>query len=249
VKNPFSAGSRPRPIPAPRAVKDSSTGRTGPLAEQFPASTAPTTAILVLGLAILVVSAAMLWWADPRREPDVTVSENAQNVAPVANGEEVAAETGRDAAEVGEVAGSAADDTSLPEAPRPDAADGAAVPSLPRIETEAEPPTPEMIGTVPVAETTEELLALEEIQRREVEADLATPSDETTAAVPPASPPKVRATATTWVNLRAGPADDAEVLMVVPGNAEIRAATGCNWCAVTYDGREGFIYKNFISYE
>jgi uncharacterized protein YraI len=101
---------------------------------------------------------------------------------------------------------------------------------------------------VAVAETTEELLALEAIQRREVEADLAETSTETTAAIRPDPGPRVAATATTWVNLRAGPSDDAEVLTVVPGDAEIQAEAGCNWCAVTYEGRDGYIYKNFIDY-
>ena len=101
---------------------------------------------------------------------------------------------------------------------------------------------------VAVAETVEELLALEEIQRREVEADLAKPSSETTAAVQPDIASKVAAIAKTWVNMRAGPSDDARVLMVVPGSADIQAETDCGWCAVSYDGREGYIYKTFISY-
>ncbi|MBO6903117.1 MAG: SH3 domain-containing protein [Rhizobiaceae bacterium] len=103
-------------------------------------------------------------------------------------------------------------------------------------------------SVVAVAETVEELLVLEEIQRREVEADLARRSSEITAAVQPESDPKVSAIATNWVNMRTGPSDDADVLMVVPGGANIQAETGCSWCAVSYDGRDGYIYKSFISY-
>ena len=48
------------------------------------------------------------------------------------------------------------------------------------------------------------------------------------------------------VNLRAGPSDEARVLLVVPADAGIQAARNCNWCEVVYEGRRGFIYKTFI---
>jgi len=60
------------------------------------------------------------------------------------------------------------------------------------------------------------------------------------------SPVLGTARVTQFVNLRARPSDDAEVLLVVPADAEIQAATGCNWCEVVYDGKQGFIYKSFI---
>lgn len=50
------------------------------------------------------------------------------------------------------------------------------------------------------------------------------------------------------VNLRAGPDNGARVLTVVPGGAAIEAEEDCNWCAASYDGRSGFIYKSFIVY-
>lgn len=105
-------------------------------------------------------------------------------------------------------------------------------------------------ASVPVAETEEQLLALEEAQRAEVEADVGPPSDEWTAAIAGTPGTALQpATTTNYVNLRAGPDDDAEVLMVVPALARIEAEAGCNWCAVSYDGRSGYIYKTFISYE
>lgn len=104
-------------------------------------------------------------------------------------------------------------------------------------------------GGVPVAETDDEIAVLEAIQRREVEEDLATPTDEETASIgPAASGPMRAATTTRYVNMRAAPEDDAEVLLVVPALAEIEVEADCNWCAVVYDGRSGFIYKTFISY-
>ena len=50
-----------------------------------------------------------------------------------------------------------------------------------------------------------------------------------------------------WVNLRAGPDNDAAVLAVVPYDAAILTQPDCpHWCAVVYDGRQGYIYKSFV---
>lgn len=49
------------------------------------------------------------------------------------------------------------------------------------------------------------------------------------------------------VNLRAGPSDEAKVLLTIPRGAKIQVDDNCrHWCAVTYDGRNGFVYKSFI---
>lgn len=110
-------------------------------------------------------------------------------------------------------------------------------------------------STVPVAETEEEILALEAIQRSEVEQDVGQPSGERTAAI--AEQPATEdlaagllpAKTTRYVNLRAAPDDDGAVLEVVPALASIEAQGDCNWCAVSYEGRRGYIYKTFISYD
>jgi hypothetical protein len=53
--------------------------------------------------------------------------------------------------------------------------------------------------------------------------------------------------ATKWVNLRAGPDNEARVLAIVPANASLRAQASCrHWCKVEYKGRSGYIYKSFI---
>ena len=52
---------------------------------------------------------------------------------------------------------------------------------------------------------------------------------------------------TRYVNLRAGPADEANVVAVIPTNATVQAETGCEWCAVTYQDKRGYIYKGFLS--
>lgn len=51
---------------------------------------------------------------------------------------------------------------------------------------------------------------------------------------------------TKYVNLRAGPADEARVIAVVPANAEVKVESGCQWCTVVYNGQRGYIYKSFI---
>jgi acetylornithine deacetylase/succinyl-diaminopimelate desuccinylase-like protein len=218
-------------------------------------------AMVFIGVIILAASAAMFWWAAPQGSAD-TVS--AQNPLPIINDEPVDRSGGAEPGGKATVA-----DRRLPDAEEPalqsaieaQAASRAATGERrsaaiqPKLPTEADKASilarpsssDDSAPVVAVAETAEELLALEAIQQREVEADLAEPSAETTAAVPPVS--KVAAKATAWVNLRAGPSDDAEVLMVVPALADIEAEAACNWCAVSYDGREGFIYKTFISYE
>jgi hypothetical protein len=215
-------------------------------------------AMVFIGIIILAVSAAMFWWAGPQGSAD-TVS--ARNPVPVVNNGPVdqgagahpggtATVAGRQLGDEGSALQSTIDAQAASQAA---AGESRAATIQPKLPTEADkasvlaPSSDESAPVVAVAETAEELLALEAIQQREVEADLTEPSAETTAAVPSVS--KAVAKATAWVNLRAGPSDDAEVLMVVPALADIQAEAACNWCAVSYDGREGFIYKTFISYE
>ena len=113
------------------------------------------------------------------------------------------------------------------------------------------PSTPE-VGSlepiVPVAENEDEIAALEAIQQQEAGIDPDAPSAAPSTGAQAAGPMST-ATANRYVNMRAGPSDDADVLLVVPALAEIQAEAGCDWCAVSYDGQEGFIYKTFISYD
>lgn len=61
-------------------------------------------------------------------------------------------------------------------------------------------------------------------------------------ALPPLSPVKVNR----YVNMRSGPADEARVVVVIPANATVQAQGNCGWCAVTYNGQRGYIYKRFL---
>ena len=262
LKNPFSNPNQQRPILRPLAADVGLLRRTRAQIEQFPAPAGPATAMVAIGTVIIIVSAALIFWADPQSETansdliDRSVVEEAA-VEPVtepfdtvaAPATLAAVDANRRTSPAGEPAADAAGGTiaamDAGTGPETTAAEPAAGWNAARWVLADEPAS--STSQVAVAETVEELLALEAIQEREVEADLGTPSEEITAAIDPVS--KTAAKATTWVNLRAGPSDDAEVLMVVPGLAPIEAESGCNWCAVSYDGREGYIYKNFISYE
>lgn len=51
------------------------------------------------------------------------------------------------------------------------------------------------------------------------------------------------------VNMRASPRAGASVLGVVPAQTALKVEQGCqDWCAVSYDGRSGYIYKRFVTY-
>lgn len=213
------------------------------MASQFPSSDgtgAATVIMSAIGLVVLAAAAGMFFLSSPQEEPAAAQAPVAlEEQQPVAGAEaRVPAAAERVPEPVFQTAGTDVEAAEMPPA-LPNAADVAAI--LSDHDSGG-------ASVVAVAETVEELLALEEIQSREVEADLARTSDEITAAIQPETGPKVSAAATTWVNMRSGPSDDAEVLMVVPGGADIEAETGCNWCAVSYDGRAGYIYKSFISY-
>jgi len=96
---------------------------------------------------------------------------------------------------------------------------------------------------VAVAESDREIAQLEAQQQEENQAVM---QEENGNAFN--SPIMGDAHANQHVNLRAGPSDDARVLMVVPARAKIQAAKDCAyWCEVVYEGKRGFIYKSFIA--
>ena len=58
------------------------------------------------------------------------------------------------------------------------------------------------------------------------------------------------ATASTDLNLRAGPGSNYEIRGVIPADASVEI-TGCiegyNWCEVSYDGQTGFAYGEYLN--
>ncbi|NIZ11713.1 DUF1236 domain-containing protein [Pseudooceanicola sp. HF7] len=58
------------------------------------------------------------------------------------------------------------------------------------------------------------------------------------------------ATATTDLNLRAGPAPTAEILDVIPGEEMVsveQCAEALKWCKVSFDGTEGWAYAPYLT--
>lgn len=275
MSDPLDTRSSSRPILVPLGAAGLA-ARVRGWRNALPAAAAPVAVTLAGGLAIAVVIAGL---ADrDRAAPEATIEATADAPAPAASAgtdttevedalqrADAAAQAppplvenaatlpvplaGNGAAPVFETAEADAFAGSFA-APEPDAGWTSAIPPA--------RPGGDLVPVVEIAETVAEVEALEAIQQREVEADLAAPSPEgesmapsteATSAIPPATVPRAPAVTTKWVNLRAGPSDDAEVLLVVPALETVQAETGCDWCAVSYDGRDGYIYKTLLSYE
>jgi len=52
----------------------------------------------------------------------------------------------------------------------------------------------------------------------------------------------------TAVKLRAGPSNGSRSIGVVPGKATVHVLSCQGWCKVSYEGREGYIFKNFLGH-
>lgn len=107
---------------------------------------------------------------------------------------------------------------------------------------------------VPVADTDDEVAALESImapEEREPENTQEQPA--------PSGPEPVSwnahatglqaASAADAVHLRAQPGQDGRILTVVPKGASLKAEGDCaDWCAVSYSGSKGWIYKDYLRF-
>lgn len=112
---------------------------------------------------------------------------------------------------------------------------------------ESENPPAAGSAQVPVAESDEDVLALEEMQRQE-NAMLIAALGENGAGY--AATGSVRATVSAYVNLRDAPSNDSNVITIVPANAEIESSEECplQWCEVTYEGQPGYIYQGYVQH-
>lgn len=136
--------------------------------------------------------------------------------------------------------------------------------TLPQTETEtaantaysAPLETPVTREPVAIAETEDEVRALEEQLSASGSAYFQLPPREQRALDTPWTQPTPSgqtvdlplAWTNKYVNLRAGEDNDAEVLAVIPANAQVRAQDNCaHWCRVVYEGRQGYVYKTFLS--
>ena len=268
IRSLFQRRPRQKPILAPRAATSAWRRHLSACVATLPPSAIPIAATIAGGVAVLLVAAMVVGGNDagdgvPGKQLAAVepAADTARDLAPEADAAALPADDIASASPDRAEAGAGDQTPDAANEPRAGAADAAgeeaaaAEPAPDQQRTAAIPPAmpgaSQMKGpVVPVAETEDEILALEAIQRSEVEEDVGPPSDEWTAAIPQEPAPSlVPATTTQYVNLRAAPDDDGEVLEVVPALASIEAEGECNWCAVTYEGRQGYIYKTFISYE
>lgn len=71
--------------------------------------------------------------------------------------------------------------------------------------------------------------------------------DQPKAATAAPTGPLGPATVTSAVHLRSGMDNKSAVVTTVPANATVQVSQSCkSWCEVTYNGRHGYIYKDFI---
>lgn len=262
VKSPFNFRSNQKPFLAPLGTQSRFPRPSREMLDKLPPAAAPI-AVTVLGGAALILLLGTFLSREasvgPADQTAATAQEEVLTQEVAVAAEPAMADEPSAAPEVSQEIvepGVAASDAAL-QAPE----NLAAIPPLgePALEPDqnrtssilsAAPHAGAFEPAVPVAETDDEIAALEAIQRREVEEDIGPPSEEQTASIgQPASGPRAQATTTRYVNMRSGPSDDADIIVVVPALVEVEAETGCNWCAVAYEGRSGYIYKTFLSYD
>lgn len=199
----------------------------------FPAIAAPLAVTAIGGIALVVAAGALFSGMANRTgaasAPSILAEEEASPFTPIAELEKPS-----------------------PAVETPAAQDEASTAAIPAAAAPAEPDLPALSFNAPVAADDDGIAMLEVIPDIPLEDEpqpAATTDDqaEEVAAAQP-SPGQAPATVKSAVNLRAAPRSGSEVLSVVPAKAQIEAQRDCNWCAVTYDGRKGFIYKSFIDY-
>ena len=59
--------------------------------------------------------------------------------------------------------------------------------------------------------------------------------------------PAGAARVTAAVNMRSAPRKGAGVLAVVPAGSAVQVVSCDGWCKVSWDGRQGFVYKSYLA--
>jgi len=246
VKNLFDIGRQDnQPILSPLGKQAGLADRIRGIGRALPPAAAPIAFTVIGGIGLVVVLSAILGGTPSETVDNVVIAEPQETVAVVPETstvdqpEEPALDTSLDMADPAPSV--LATDMGID---APDQAQTSSILAVVPTESDLRP-------SVEIAESEEEIAVLEAIQRQEVEEDIGDVDVQQTSATgveQPTTAALQSATTNNYVNLRAGPSDDAEVLMVVPANATIEAETDCNWCSVAYDGRQGYIYRTFIAY-
>lgn len=234
VKDLFTNGRRQGgPILAPLGARRAPHQRLRDILDNMPSAAAPIAFTLVGGLAIIVVLGTILAGGQDRTPRQVGQEQTAITTAEATPDNAPASEP-----ELPLIANAA----PLPVVERqPDPASTASILTAAPHPSVFEP-------NVEIAETEADIAALEAIQRQEVEDDIGLAVPEARTSIDEPGPAMRAAVTTSYVNMRAGEGDAAEVLEVVPAQAQIEAQEECDWCAVAYDGRTGYIYRTFIDY-
>lgn len=104
---------------------------------------------------------------------------------------------------------------------------------------------------VPVAESEDDILALEELQRQENAMLIASIGEDGAGYVADDEVAGgATATVTAHVNMRAGPSNSANIVTIVPANADVQSSEQCpqQWCEVTYEGQSGYVYQGYVQH-
>lgn len=99
-----------------------------------------------------------------------------------------------------------------------------------------------------IAETEAEIIELEQKLTSEGAEHFKVPAQSASdSALQPTAEGMYRRQTAKYVNLRAGPDNEADVLAIVPARTELLAQDDCiHWCAAIYLGQKGYIYKTFF---
>lgn len=105
------------------------------------------------------------------------------------------------------------------------------------------------IEAVEVAESEADAIAIENRLAKQGVAHFELPAASATPAAAPSRDDQRFRWSTTkeFVNLRAAPDKDSEVIVIVPANRRILTEENCtHWCVAIHNGQQGFIYKAYI---
>lgn len=106
---------------------------------------------------------------------------------------------------------------------------------------------PASTGAIPQNDGSDVAVAETEADVVKMERKLASAGDGDFALPDGSEAHLAKARALKWVNMRAGPDQEAKTLTIVPADADLMVDPECNgWCAVVYKGQKGYIYETFI---
>lgn len=230
VYNPFRQNGAQQPFLSP----------LGRQRRSLPSIAMPLTVIIIGGIALVIASSILF--------SGIAIKADTADIAIAATS---AIEDQADAPQVLAQEALPSHTAALPPVASPASPEPAAIEEEPQI----------LSFNAPMAGNDAEIAVLEVIQMPPVEEEEPAPAviperrpdiPQAVAQAPsspkPASAGQKNAVTNRAVNMRAAPDKNAPVLLVVPANTQIETQANCSWCAITYQGNQGYIYKSFIDY-